>query len=127
MKFGGSALLPLNAALCLITRNQWFMVFLCSLGLFVSSFSASRLQWALFSGHLFFGAKNSENCLNQFSGKREVRAVGSIRNPFLGFQTSNQICQNSEPDYQNYESFLFSTFWLLFVNQSRVNLVFRKT
>ncbi|WP_206604941.1 hypothetical protein, partial [Vibrio vulnificus] len=22
-------------------------------------------------------------------GKREVRAVGSIRNPFLGFQTSN--------------------------------------
>ncbi|WP_315969424.1 hypothetical protein [Vibrio vulnificus] len=36
--------------------------------------SASRLQWALFSGHLFFGAKNSENCLNQFSGKREVWA-----------------------------------------------------
>ncbi|TBT62244.1 hypothetical protein CGK63_01165 [Vibrio parahaemolyticus] len=46
-------------------------------------------KWALFSGHLFFGAKNSENCLNQFSGKREVRAVGSIRNPFLGFQASN--------------------------------------
>nr|WP_253275899.1 hypothetical protein [Vibrio vulnificus] len=65
------------------------MVFLCSLGLLVSSSSASRLQWALFSGHLFFGAKNSENCLNQFSGKREVRAVGSIRSPFLGFQTSN--------------------------------------
>ncbi|HAS8420651.1 TPA: hypothetical protein I7738_21325, partial [Vibrio vulnificus] len=63
------------------------MIFLCSPGLFVSSFSASRLQWALFSGHLFFGAKNSENCLNQFSSKREVRAVGSIRNPFLGFQT----------------------------------------
>ncbi len=58
----------------------------------------------------------------EFFGKREVRAVGSIRNPFLGFQTSNQICQNSEPDYQNYESFLFSTFWLLCVNQSRVNL-----
>ncbi|EGR0237957.1 hypothetical protein ACH7VL_004362 [Vibrio vulnificus] len=65
------------------------MIFLCSPGLFVSSFSAGRLQWALFSGHLFFGAKNSENCLNQFSGKREVRAVGSIRNPLLGFQTSN--------------------------------------
>ncbi len=32
------------------------------------------------------GAKNSESCLNQFSGKCEVRAVGSIRNPFLGFQ-----------------------------------------
>ncbi|MCG6311715.1 hypothetical protein K6U52_00080 [Vibrio vulnificus] len=63
--------------------------FLCSLGLFVSSFSASRLQWALFSGHLFIGAKNSENCLNQFSGKREVRAVGSIRNLCLRFQTSN--------------------------------------
>ncbi|EGR0072772.1 hypothetical protein D8T43_22890 [Vibrio vulnificus] len=56
------------------------------------------------------------------SGKREVRAAGSIRNPFLGFQTSNQICRNSKSDYQNYDSFRFSTFWLLYVNQSRVNL-----
>ncbi|WP_081947378.1 hypothetical protein, partial [Vibrio navarrensis] len=55
----------------------------CSLGLFVSSLSASWLQWALFSGHLFFGAGNSENCLNQFSGKREVREIGSIRNLIL--------------------------------------------
>ncbi|EPJ2011951.1 hypothetical protein ACTE84_004410, partial [Vibrio vulnificus] len=51
--------------------------------------SASWLLWALFSGHPFLGAKNSESCLNQFLGKREVRAGGSIRNPFLGFQTSN--------------------------------------
>ncbi|MCD1216716.1 hypothetical protein B4934_17670 [Vibrio cholerae] len=57
--------------------------------------SASWLLLALFSGRPFLGAKNSESCLNQFSGKREVRAVGSIRNPFIGFQTSNQICQNS--------------------------------
>ncbi len=62
-----------------------------------------------------------------FLGKREVRAADSIRNPFLGFQTSNHICQNSEPDYQNYDSFRFSILWLLFVNQSRVNLVSRKT
>ncbi len=41
---------------------------------------------ALFFGHLFFGARNSENCLNQFLGKCEVRAVGSIRNPFLVFK-----------------------------------------
>ncbi|EGR0040832.1 hypothetical protein [Vibrio vulnificus] len=61
------------------------MIFLCSPGLFVSSFSASRLQWALFSGHLFFGAENSESCLNQFSGKREVRVAGSISNLILGF------------------------------------------
>ncbi|EGR2798163.1 hypothetical protein DU976_20300 [Vibrio navarrensis] len=47
--------------------------------------SASWLQWALFSGHLFFGAENSENCLNQFLGKSEVRAAGSIRNLSLGF------------------------------------------
>ncbi len=113
---------PLNWALCLITSNQLVVSFLCSLGLLVLCLSASWLRLVLFSGHSFFGAKNSENCLNQFSGKREVRAVGSIRNPFLGFQTSNQICQNSEPDYQNYDSFRFSTFWLLFVNQSRVNL-----
>ncbi|PNM58826.1 hypothetical protein AL546_009295 [Vibrio vulnificus] len=89
--------------------------------------SARRLFLALLFGHLFFSAENSENCLNQFLGKREVRAAGSIRNPFLGFQTSNQICQNSEPDYQNYDSFRFSKFWLLFLNQSRVNLVSRKT
>ncbi len=60
-------------------------VFLCSLGWLVSSLSASWLHWALFSGHLFFGAGNSERCLNQFSGKREVRAVGSISNLILGF------------------------------------------
>ncbi|KNA50151.1 hypothetical protein A51_021304 [Vibrio cholerae MZO-3] len=47
--------------------------------------SASWLQRALFSGQLFFGAGNSERCLNQFSGKREVRAIGSIRNVILGF------------------------------------------
>ncbi|EKL5296886.1 hypothetical protein QPI28_004476 [Vibrio parahaemolyticus] len=38
-----------------------------------------------FSGQLFFGAGNSKNCLNQFSGKLEVGAVGSIRNLILGF------------------------------------------
>ncbi|MCZ5936402.1 hypothetical protein ACJO11_16285 [Vibrio parahaemolyticus] len=61
------------------------MVFLCSLGLLVSSSSASQLHWALFSGHLFFGAENLQSCLNQLSGKREVRAVGTIRNLILGF------------------------------------------
>ncbi|EPU6121724.1 hypothetical protein ACVYGN_004637 [Vibrio parahaemolyticus] len=61
------------------------MLFLCSLGLLVSSSSASQLCWALFSGHLFFGAENSERCLSQFSGKREVREVGSISNFILGF------------------------------------------
>ncbi|MCD1224209.1 hypothetical protein B4926_18475 [Vibrio cholerae] len=65
------------------------MVFLCSLGFSVLCLSASRLFLALFFGHLFFGARNSENCLNQFSGKREVGMAGSIRSPFLGFQTSN--------------------------------------
>ncbi len=75
----------LNAALCLITKNQWLMFFLCSIGWLVLSLSASWLQWALFSGHLFFGAGNSERCLNQFSGKREVRSVGSISNLISGF------------------------------------------
>ncbi len=39
----------------------------------------------LFSGLLFFGAGNSESCLNQFSRKREVGVVGSISNLNLGF------------------------------------------
>ncbi|EGQ9976423.1 hypothetical protein FWP56_23485 [Vibrio vulnificus] len=40
----------------------------------------------MFFGHSFFDAGNSESCLNQFSGKCEVRAAGSIRNPFLVFK-----------------------------------------
>lgn len=36
-------------------------------------------------GQLFFDAENSENCLNQFLGKREVRGAGSISNLILGF------------------------------------------
>ncbi|MGL1014573.1 hypothetical protein ACSTEF_22690, partial [Vibrio vulnificus] len=98
------------------------MVFLCSFGFSVWCLSACWLFRALFFGHLFFGTGSSENCLNRFSGKREVSAAGLIRNPFLGFQTSNWICQNSEPEYQNYDSFRFSNRCLLFVNQSRVNL-----
>ncbi len=58
------------------------MLFLCSLGLLVSSSSASQLYWALFSGHLFFGAENSERCLSQFSGKREVGKSESCLNQF---------------------------------------------
>ncbi len=75
---------PLSRALCLIILKQWVMVFLCSLGWLVSRLSASWLFWALFFGHLFFGARNSENCLIQFSGNREVRAVGSIKILILG-------------------------------------------
>ncbi|KQA15092.1 hypothetical protein AAY54_17415 [Vibrio metoecus] len=59
-----------------------FASFLCSLGLLVSRLSASWFQRALLVGHQFFGAGSSENCLNQFSGKREVRAVGAMRNQF---------------------------------------------
>ncbi|KYN81841.1 hypothetical protein ATY36_20370 [Vibrio cidicii] len=74
------------------------MFFLCSIGWLVLSLSASWLQWALFSGHLFFGAGNSERCLNQFSGKREVRAVGSISNLILGFLSFSR--QISKSDFQ---------------------------
>ncbi|RZP54316.1 hypothetical protein [Vibrio vulnificus] len=61
------------------------MLFLCSLSFLALSLSASWLQWALFSGHLFFGAENSECCLSQFSGKREVSAASSISTSNLGF------------------------------------------
>ncbi|MCU8474445.1 hypothetical protein M2G39_20795 [Vibrio vulnificus] len=61
------------------------MVFLCSLGLLVLCFSASWLQWARFSGQLFFGAGNSKNCLNQFLGKCEVGSAGSISILNTGF------------------------------------------
>ncbi|MDH7616861.1 hypothetical protein QGM67_19385 [Vibrio cholerae] len=87
--------------------------FFCSLGWLVLSLSASLLQWALFSGQLFFGAGNSENCLNQFSGKREVRAVGSIRNLILGFGLEQS---KFEVVFQIYESYQFFRSWLLFVS-----------
>ncbi|MGR3087195.1 hypothetical protein ABMY21_21790 [Vibrio vulnificus] len=59
--------------------------FLFSLSFSVWCLSASWLFRALFFGHLFFGAGNSESCLIQFSGKLEVRPVGSISNLILGF------------------------------------------
>ncbi len=96
------------------------MVFLCPLSFLALSSSASWFQWALFSGHLFFGAGSSVNCLNQFSGKREVRAAGSISNLILGFLVLAAKFQSLI--FKNYESFQFSVFLLLFVNQSRVNL-----
>ncbi len=77
-EFSGMRCQPLRRALCLITSDQLVASFLCSLGLLVLCLSASWLRLALFSGHLFFGAGNSECCLSQFSSKREVGAAGSI-------------------------------------------------
>ncbi len=53
--------------------------------LFSSVLVGKLASLALLFGHLFFGAENSESCLNQFSGKRKVRAAGSIKNLILGF------------------------------------------
>ncbi|EOW9411461.1 hypothetical protein ACOCGD_003485, partial [Vibrio cholerae] len=104
----------LRRALCLITSNQLVVSFLCSLGLLVLCLSASWLRLALFSRHLFFGAGNSESCLSQFSGKREVRVVGSIRKLILGFGLEQS---KFEVVFQIYESFQFFRSWLLFVSQ----------
>ncbi|EGR1094867.1 hypothetical protein EFU33_17535 [Vibrio cholerae] len=70
------------------------MVILCSFGFSVLCLSASWFHWALFSGHLFFGAGNSERCLSQFSGKREVRATGSISNLNLVFSVLSAKVQS---------------------------------
>ncbi|MCS0098301.1 hypothetical protein NDI98_17670 [Vibrio cholerae] len=59
--------------------------FLCSLGLLVLCLPANWLRLALFSGHLFFGAGNSENCLSRFSSQREVGSAGSISIWITGF------------------------------------------
>ncbi|MBE3655017.1 hypothetical protein BOO93_20605 [Vibrio navarrensis] len=88
------------------------MFFLCSLGWLVLSLSASLLQWALFSGHLFFGGGNSERCLNQFSGKREVRAVGSIRSLILGFSVLSAKVQSLIFKIMSHFSFLVFGFCL---------------
>ncbi|MBE3663394.1 hypothetical protein BOO91_21020 [Vibrio navarrensis] len=88
------------------------MVLLCSFGFSVLCLSASLLQWALFSGRLFFGAGNSERCLNQFSGKREVRAVGSIRSLILGFSVLSAKVQSLIFKIMSHFSFLVFGFCL---------------
>ncbi|EGQ9994392.1 hypothetical protein FR279_22475 [Vibrio vulnificus] len=88
--------------------------FLCSLGVLVLCLSASWLQWALLFGHLFFGAENSESCLNQFSGKREVRAVGSIRNPFLGFKLQTRSAKIPNLNIKTMIHFGFLSFGFCF-------------
>ena len=53
-------------------------------------------------------------CLSQFSGKREFRAVGSIRSLILGFSVLSAKVQSLI--FKNYELFQFFGFWLLFVS-----------
>ncbi|MDF5278952.1 hypothetical protein P7M42_00935 [Vibrio parahaemolyticus] len=52
--------------------------FLCLLGFPVLVLSASRLQWSLFSGLQFVGAKNSESCLIEMQCLGEVSAACSV-------------------------------------------------
>ncbi len=68
--------------------------------------SASWVQWALFSGHLFFGVGSSENCLNQFLGKREVRALGAIRDLISGFRVLTAKAQSQNFKIMSHFSFL---------------------
>ncbi|MBE4605819.1 hypothetical protein BOO26_19225 [Vibrio navarrensis] len=88
------------------------MVLLCSFGFSVLGLSASWLHWALFSGHLFFGAGNSERCLSQYSGKREVRAVGSTRSLILGFSVLPAKVQSLVFKIMSHLSFLVFGFCL---------------
>ncbi|TOG45144.1 hypothetical protein CGJ00_23620 [Vibrio parahaemolyticus] len=50
----------------------------CSVSYSVLVFSASWQRWTLLSGHLFFGAKNSESCLIECRIKFNERIFGSI-------------------------------------------------
>ncbi|MBE3671315.1 hypothetical protein BOO24_20090 [Vibrio navarrensis] len=88
------------------------MVYLCSICWLFLSLSASWLHWALFSGHLFFSAGNSERCLSQFSGKREFRAVGSIRSLILGFSVLSAKFQSLIFKIMSHLSFLVFGFCL---------------
>ncbi|HAS6373363.1 TPA: hypothetical protein I7236_21200 [Vibrio vulnificus] len=72
-----------------------------------------RLFSLVFVGKLaFVGAKNSESCLNQFSGKREVRAIGSIRNVILGFSVLSAKVQSLVFKIMSHFSFLVFGFCL---------------
>ncbi|MCR9814872.1 hypothetical protein NB602_15000 [Vibrio parahaemolyticus] len=45
------------------------------LGFLILAFSASELEWSLFSGLQFVGAKNSESCLIEIQSLGEVSEV----------------------------------------------------
>ncbi|EGQ8176408.1 hypothetical protein GYL69_004591 [Vibrio vulnificus] len=64
----------------------------------------------MFFGHLFFGAENYEYCLNQFLGKREVRAVGSIRNSFLGSKLQTRSAKIPDLNIKTMIHFSFLVF-----------------
>ncbi|EGR2845601.1 hypothetical protein DMV94_24640 [Vibrio parahaemolyticus] len=50
------------------------------LGYLILALSASELEWALFSGLQFVGAKNSESCLIEIQSLGEVSEVILISN-----------------------------------------------
>ncbi|OEE41270.1 hypothetical protein A1QU_16850 [Vibrio anguillarum] len=66
----------------------------------------------MLSGHPFLGAKSSESCLSQFSGKREVMAVGSIGNLILGFFVLAAKVQSLNIKIMSHFSFLVFGFCL---------------
>ncbi|TQQ30010.1 hypothetical protein FLL67_10500 [Vibrio cholerae] len=57
----------------------------------------------------------------------QARGWGGWLNQKFDLRFLSFDCQSSKSDFQNYEPFLFSTFWFLFVNQSRANLNSIKT
>ncbi|MBG0757443.1 hypothetical protein BOO21_19110 [Vibrio cidicii] len=57
----------------------------------------------------------------------QARGQGGWLNQKFDLRFFSLSSQSSKSDFQNYESFRFSTFWPLFANQSRVNLGLGKT
>ncbi|EGR0059303.1 hypothetical protein M2G64_21635 [Vibrio vulnificus] len=58
------------------------------LGFLILALSASELEWSLFSGLQFVGAKNSESCLIEIQSLGEVSQViliSKLKLQFFGF------------------------------------------
>ncbi len=103
---------------------QWFMVFLCSLSFSVLCLSAVGFFERCFSDINSLALKILSVASINF---RVIARLGGWLNQKFDLSFFRFSCQSSKSDFQNHESFQFFGFWLLFVNQSRVNLVFRKT
>ncbi|POC36027.1 hypothetical protein CRN50_09540 [Vibrio vulnificus] len=78
--------------------------------LFCLVFVGKLVLWALFSGHPFLGAKNSESCLNQFLSNYAVSVAGSIRNPFLGFKLQTRSAKTPNLNIKTMIHFGFLSF-----------------
>ncbi|HFQ5070750.1 TPA: hypothetical protein ACGUZP_004452, partial [Vibrio vulnificus] len=92
-------------------KNQWFIISLFPQLVGFEFVGKLALVGAVFLTFILWRWK-FERCLNPFSGKHEVRAIGSIRNVILGFSVLSAKVQSLIVKIMGHFSFLVFGFCL---------------